>query len=165
MRMNLIAGKRLPAPPPFLKKMVGAGMRHCPFALKKQLLTPLLQTVFAQSVADGDLDFLRSRRIALRLDDFGECLQLSFDGRRLTPVAPTRTADVIIGGNSEVFLLLATRSVDPDALFFNRRLTIEGDTELGLAVKNWLDSLDEEQLPPWTRQLLALTRRWQTHAA
>ena len=39
-------------------------------------------------------------------------------------------------------LLLATRREDPDTLFFNRRLNIEGDTETGLHVKNLLDSLE-----------------------
>jgi predicted lipid carrier protein YhbT len=39
-------------------------------------------------------------------------------------------------------------------LFFQRRLVIEGDTELGLALKNLLDSLDwhlrlRDFLKPW----------------
>jgi len=32
--------------------------------------------------------------------------------------------------------------------FFQRRLVIEGDTDLGLNVKNLLDSLDLDHLPP-----------------
>jgi O2-independent ubiquinone biosynthesis accessory factor UbiT len=42
---------------------------------------------------------------------------------------------------------MAGRFEDPDTLFFQRRLVIEGDTELGLGVKNFLDGLDEERLP------------------
>ena len=42
------------------------------------------------------------------------------------------------------FALLVSRQEDPDTLFFQRRLTIEGDTELGLEVKNILDALDHE---------------------
>jgi predicted lipid carrier protein YhbT len=34
------------------------------------------------------------------------------------------------------------REEDPDTLFFARRLTIEGDTELGLVAKNLLDGID-----------------------
>ena len=34
------------------------------------------------------------------------------------------------------------REEDPDTLFFNRKLQIEGDTELGLITKNLLDSVD-----------------------
>jgi hypothetical protein len=35
---------------------------------------------------------------------------------------------------------LALRREDPDTLFFTRRLVLEGDTELGLALKNALDA-------------------------
>lgn len=38
--------------------------------------------------------------------------------------------------------MLARREEDPDTLFFSRRLTLEGDTELGLLVENTLDALD-----------------------
>ena len=40
------------------------------------------------------------------------------------------------------FLLLGLRREDADTLFFNRRLTLGGDTELGLFVKNTLDALE-----------------------
>ena len=39
------------------------------------------------------------------------------------------------------------REEDPDTLFFNRKLVIEGDTELGLVVKNLLDSVDWSSTP------------------
>jgi len=54
-----------------------------------------------------------------------------------------------ISGNWREFLLLASRQEDPDTLFFRRRLVIEGDTELGLGVKNLIDSLDPDVLPVW----------------
>lgn len=50
--------------------------------------------------------------------------------------------DVSIAGTLEDFMLLATRKEDPDTLFFNRRLCIEGDTETGLYLKNLLDALE-----------------------
>lgn len=50
--------------------------------------------------------------------------------------------DVRIRGRFEDFWLMATRVEDPDTLFFNRRLAIEGDTETGLTLKNLLDALD-----------------------
>lgn len=39
-------------------------------------------------------------------------------------------------------VLLARRVEDPDTLFFARRLIMEGDTELGLVVKNALDAVE-----------------------
>lgn len=50
--------------------------------------------------------------------------------------------DSRISGELADFWALATRAEDPDTLFFSRRLNIEGDTELGLYIKNLLDGLD-----------------------
>ncbi|WP_206955461.1 ubiquinone anaerobic biosynthesis accessory factor UbiT [Trinickia acidisoli] len=47
-----------------------------------------------------------------------------------------------IGASAYDFVQLARRTQDPDTLFFSRRLTMEGDTELGLLVKNSLDAID-----------------------
>ena len=44
------------------------------------------------------------------------------------------------------YLQMVSRQEDPDTLFFNRTLSIEGDTELGLRVKNMLDALEWPQL-------------------
>ena len=52
------------------------------------------------------------------------------------------------------FYLIARRIEDPDTLFFNRRLRIEGDTELGLVVKNSIDAIDWQNLPAPLRALL-----------
>ena len=50
--------------------------------------------------------------------------------------------DLHFSANLSAFLQLLSRQEDPDTLFFNRQLTIEGDTELGLIVKNMLDAID-----------------------
>ncbi|CCG96496.1 conserved hypothetical protein, putative sterol carrier domain, SCP (fragment) [Marinobacter nauticus ATCC 49840] len=62
--------------------------------------------------------------------------------------------EATIRGSVGAFRTLAERKQDPDQLFFQRRLVIEGDTELGLALKNLLDSLDwhlrlRDFLKPW----------------
>ena len=51
-------------------------------------------------------------------------------------------ADLTISASAHDFLLLAQRKEDPDTLFFSRRLLMDGDTELGLLVKNTLDAID-----------------------
>lgn len=51
-------------------------------------------------------------------------------------------ADLNISASAHDFLLLAQRKEDPDTLFFSRRLSMEGDTELGLLVKNTLDAME-----------------------
>ena len=44
--------------------------------------------------------------------------------------------------------LALIREADPDTLFFNRRLVVEGDTEIALLVKNTLDAIDWPRLDP-----------------
>jgi O2-independent ubiquinone biosynthesis accessory factor UbiT len=70
-------------------------------------------------------------------------------------------ADLTIGASAHDFLLLAQRREDPDTLFFSRRLSMEGDTELGLLVKNTMDAIelpvfDLAKLAP--RQVIARLR-------
>jgi predicted lipid carrier protein YhbT len=49
--------------------------------------------------------------------------------------------------NLSAFLQLLARQEDPDTLFFNRELSIVGDTELGLLIKNMLDAIEWPPLP------------------
>ena len=56
--------------------------------------------------------------------------------------ADVSTAELMIRANTAQFLQLLNRQEDPDTLFFNRSLVLEGDTELGLVAKNMLDSID-----------------------
>jgi predicted lipid carrier protein YhbT len=56
--------------------------------------------------------------------------------------------DLAFRANLSAFLQVASRQEDPDTLFFNRELSIEGDTELGLIVKNMLDAIDLSQFRP-----------------
>jgi predicted lipid carrier protein YhbT len=59
------------------------------------------------------------------------------------PQAP----DLSFRANLSTFMQMLARQEDPDTLFFNRELSIEGDTELGLVVKNMLDAVEWPQLP------------------
>lgn len=68
---------------------------------------------------------------------------------------------VVISAGARDFLRLARREVDADTLFFDRRLSIEGDTELGLLLKNTLDALDVKSVlgaPPGPLRLLSALR-------
>lgn len=68
---------------------------------------------------------------------------------------------VMISAGARDFLRLARREVDADTLFFDRKLSIEGDTELGLLLKNRLDALDLTEVlsvPPGPLRLLSALR-------
>jgi predicted lipid carrier protein YhbT len=99
---------------------------------------------------------LVGRRFALIVRDLG--LAVHFEGTPAgfraseAPYAPELT----IAASLRDFIALALREEDPDTLFFARRLSIEGDTDLGLTVKNLLDGIDWDgllarALPPFLR--------------
>lgn len=119
-----------------------------PFVVQRLALQQALNRCLAEPLRDGGFDVLRGRWLCLRVPDLKLCwyLTLAQDGLR---IAERAEAQVTISGNWREFLLLASRQEDPDTLFFRRRLVIEGDTELGLALKNLIDSLDPDVLPPW----------------
>lgn len=87
------------------------------------------------------LPALDGKVVGLEITDTASRIALRIRGERLYPGAG-RLPDVTIRGRLEDFWCLATRAEDPDTLFFQRRLAIEGDTETGLHVKNLLDALD-----------------------
>ncbi len=121
-------------------------LRFTPFALKKPLLQSLLRWQFQQALAEGELDFLEGRWLGIEVTDLGLRWTVTLEQGRLQ-VAHRDTADVWFRGGANDLLLIAARRQDPDTLFFQRRLTIEGDTELGLEVKNLMDAVDLESMP------------------
>ena len=93
-----------------------------------------------QSLATG-LTELEGRRICLQVLDAGRAPVFVVRAGRLAAHADGDW-DVRISGKLADFALLATRAEDPDTLFFQRRLAIEGDTATGLHIKNLLDALE-----------------------
>ena len=115
--------EKLPATPPSLAFTLAAN----------QLLWPALQEL--------DWQPLLGRRYAVRVTDLGLSLRFTVTSRGFSP--DNGTPDLTISAAARDFLLLLSRREDPDTLFFSRRLVSEGDTELGLVVKNLLDALDQ----------------------
>jgi predicted lipid carrier protein YhbT len=132
---------RLPAAPPSLAFS----------AVANRLLWPALKTL--------DWQPLVGRRYAIRVKDLG--LSLRFTVTQSGFAADSGAPDLTISATARDFLLLLARREDPDTLFFSRRLVSEGDTELGLTVKNLLDALDPDtvlrQLPA---PLARAAQRW-----
>lgn len=111
-----------------------------PFGLTRQAFIVLCNQVFAAPLRAGELEFLAGRVLRIELRDAGLVLRLSASNRRLRDPGAAGAADVCISGNVYAFLLLVSRREDPDTLFFQRHLRIQGDTQLGLYVKNFLDA-------------------------
>jgi predicted lipid carrier protein YhbT len=139
---------------PIAKKVVGIPGRYIPYSAQKQVLSVVLNQAFREPLQHGELDFLEGAMVRIRITDLNVNWLISVGNNRFTPVDRNQEDDVCISGEAPDFLLLATRQADPDTLFFQRRIRVEGDTELGLGVKNTMDSMDWDDLPVPLRKLL-----------
>jgi len=140
---------------PKLPLLVATPLTKLPFGLQQAALLSVLRKVFAQPLADGDCDFLINRWLRVEFMDLNHTWLFSASPTREILMRKDGIADASIRGNIKSFLQLAARREDPDTLFFQRELIIEGDTELGLQVKNLLDRLEPEQM---SLELLFLVR-------
>ena len=137
----------------FGPSMMSVPVKLAPFALKRQVLEQVLSWQFRQALADGELEFLEGRWLSIHVRDIGLlCYTWVVDGRLV--VSPAADADVSFRADASDLLMIAARKQDPDTLFFQRRLVIEGDTELGLYVKNLMDAIELEQMPKALRIML-----------
>ncbi|SDW14967.1 ubiquinone anaerobic biosynthesis accessory factor UbiT [Marinobacter mobilis] len=126
----------LPAPAPLLRTID----QHIPIPLKQLLAEAPLNRLFAQALADGEFEMFEGRRIRLEINGGQPGVTFGLWAGRLRIL--DGPGEATIRGSLSAFKTLAERRLDPDQLFFHRRLVIEGDTELGLALKNLLDSLE-----------------------
>ena len=101
-----------------------------------------LNKLFEDSIRTGELDFLLDRLVHISIEDAGVDYRLTFNGKNLLAGDQKQTPDLTLKGTLYNYMLLASRREDADTMFFSRRLHMQGDTELGLYVKNFLDGLD-----------------------
>ncbi len=129
-------------------------LRACPPALQRRLLEQAMARGLATPLAAGALEFLQGRKLGIEVSDLDLRWVVTFERGRLIVV--DQPAEASVRGTATDLLLLASRLEDADTLFFQRRLVLTGDTELGLTARNMLDRLPWEQVPLGLR--IALNR-------
>ncbi|MBM4189675.1 MAG: SCP2 sterol-binding domain-containing protein [Betaproteobacteria bacterium] len=131
----------LPTIPAALPRLIA----HLPMAPVSYALSVGLNRIAWRGLQALDWTPMHGRSFAIRILDLGVSA-----GFRVGPsgfsAAKVADAAVTFSASAEDFVRLALRLEDPDTLFFNRRLLIEGDTDLGLAAKNLLDGVELETL-------------------
>lgn len=118
-----------------------------PQRVHNKVLLEGLKRVFHEALEDGDFEFLEGRWLKVSISDLDVSWMISYQDDKLIVGDASQQQDVSFSGCLNDLVLIAGRKEDPDTLFFQRRLKIEGDTELGLEVKNLMDSLDLDSLP------------------
>ena len=134
MKRQVINMNSLPEP-------VRAVLAHLPQYPASAAFAALITLLFKEQLGATALPELAGRRVRLRVSDMGIALTFRSAPDGFVPCGG-QDADVTLTATAQDFLQLALRREDPDTLFFARRLCMEGDTELGLLVKNTLDALD-----------------------
>lgn len=134
-----------------------------PLKLNQLVVEKLINTVFAEQLAAGDFEFLSQRVLQVEIIDAGLFVGLSHQQGRIVCTHFDRLARVPVDATLSIDSLnaiqLIQQEVDPDTLFFQRKLKINGDTELAHHAKNTIDTLNPELIPPFMLKIIDLYRQ------
>lgn len=138
-----------------------ASLKSAPNSAVSLIFPTMLNQVLRNNLRDGDLDFLEANTLALVIDDTDKVITISKDQNRLAVLTSntltvekygdtqnSTLADVVIRGPITSFMSMLSGIEDPDTLFFKRKISITGNTDLSLAVKNMLATLEPEIILP-----------------
>ncbi len=145
---------------PVLPAPLSLPLKILPSFVHNKVLVTALNRIFSNELKQGELDFLQGKIIHISIEDAGIeyhfTLNNNPDNKKLAAAEKNRSPDLVLQGTVYNYLLLASRREDTDTLFFSRRLRMQGDTELGLYVKNFLDGMDMDahKVPAYLEALL-----------
>jgi predicted lipid carrier protein YhbT len=141
------ADVRKPLPPGLpawlgpVHRRVSGWVERLPTTPPSYLLARLLDRVLLPRLpADARLA-MTGRCMELLVSDFGLRVRLHITAKGFAPAGDRGVAVLRIVAPSASYLRLLRGQDDPDQLFFERALVMEGDTELGLVLKNTLDAI------------------------
>jgi len=141
---------------PLFPSPLSLPLKILPSFVHNKVLVTTLNKIFATELKEGELDFLQGKIVHISIEDGGVDYRFTLSGDKLIAADKNATADLILQGTIYNYLLLASRQEDTDTLFFSRRLRMQGDTELGLYVKNFLDGMDMDshKVPSYLKSVL-----------
>lgn len=114
------------------------------------MLVTALNVGLADQLPVDVRQILGGKKLRIHVRDAQLTFDFTWSGNGFAARSGGGPVDLTIGASAYDFLQLAQRREDPDTLFFSRRLSMEGDTELGLVVKNALDAMEMPVLD-WQR--------------
>lgn len=106
------------------------------------VLVSVLNTMLKKGLLPADMELFAGRKFEIEVLDAGIKVRFSANTEKFLDDNFSGTPDLRLTANGIDFMRMMMREEDPDTLFFNRKLQIEGDTELGLITKNLLDSVE-----------------------
>lgn len=132
----------MPTPPYVIPKPVGQLLGRLPALPGSMLFVTGLNVALSQKLNADVTQMLTGKKLRLRVLDAQWAFDFEWKSGRFVACQNTGAADLTLSASAHDYVQLARRLEDPDTLFFNRRLAMEGDTELGLLVKNTIDAIE-----------------------
>ena len=132
----------MPLPEIVLPAWAGKIGRILPAKPPQAALVATLNIMLKKGLLPADMTLFAGRKCEIDVLDAGIKVRFGANGEKFTADGFDDTPDLRLAANGIDFMRMMLREEDPDTLFFNRKLQIEGDTELGLITKNLLDSVD-----------------------
>ncbi len=117
-------------------------LRGIPDTIHSRLLSHSFNHLMKGQCFSSRLEQLQGKRLWLTITDTGNTWCFRIHDGRFLPDRLQSNPEIHISGKLNHFLLLATRNEDPDTLFFARQLSMEGNTEDGLYLKNMIDAME-----------------------
>ena len=147
--MNPTTSSPHPSPlPPGLPGWLASAHRRLRALVERLPTTPpsfvlakVLDRALLPRLPDDARQALTGRVVELRVSDFGVRVRLKLGPSGFGPAGDSGETALRIVAPSASYLRLLRGQEDPDRLFFERALVMEGDTELGLVLKNTLDAI------------------------
>ncbi len=115
-----------------------------PSALSNRAIVAMFNQIFKEAISVGDLDFLENNWVLIKVTDINLSFALSLKNNMLIVGDNQQEYDLCISAKACHFLSMVAKKKDPDTLFFQRKIKMQGSTELGLYVKNFLDAFEVE---------------------
>lgn len=142
---------------------LAAWLRIAPAPVHERLLTLTINHLLRGQAFAERLAELTGKRFRLHVEDASASFTFEITPHGL--MRSTLDPHVTIRGPLPDFIALALRAEDPDTLFFQRRLAVEGETETGVHLKNLLDGWEYDApahvravLPPTLAEAALLAR-------
>ena len=105
------------------------------------VLARVLDRVLLPRLAHDTRQALQGRTVELVISDLGIRVRLQLDYAGFRVASSRGEAELRILAPANSYIRLMRGEDDADRLFFERALVMEGDTELGLILKNALDAI------------------------
>lgn len=122
--------------------------RYTPAPVMELFLNTAVNHLLQKERQQNELNFLIGQVARVEITDLNFDFSFTLIGQKIVIKVPAQPADATLRSDQDSMLKILHGEVDPDTLFFRRKLLITGDTELGLYIKNMIDTIDlTERIP------------------